>query len=142
MKKTITFRFDEDLLAQITDNGEENTSDVFTEITKTHLKECKIKMYDIRDIFTPNEWKGLANSLNGTIIDEYMHYSKDMFIAHNEDAERFEGAFSNMGADYKEVNEKIDGLTIIQCATILERVADFWANQNGTGIELDKWAQW
>ena len=141
-KKTITFRFDESKLNQLTNGGEINPSEAFEALMNSSMSEKKIKMLDIKGIFTPDEWRGLANSLNGTMIDDYMRYSKDMFKAHNEDAERFESAFSNMGAEYEKVNEKIDSLTIIQCATILERVSEFWNNQNGTGIELDKWAKW
>ena len=47
-----------------------------------------------------------------------------------------------MGASVPTVNEKIKGLTKIQVSSVLDRVAEFWNNQNGTGIELDKWAKW
>lgn len=141
-KKTITFRFDEAKLNQLTNGGEINPSEAFEKLMDDALTEKRIKMNDIRGIFTENEWKGLANSLNGTIIDDIMRYSPEMLIAHCEDAELYETSFSLMEADVKSVCEKIKGITKIQVSSVLDRVAEFWNNQNGTGIELDKWAKW
>jgi len=141
-KKTITFRFDESKLNQLTNGGEINPSEAFEKLMDDAIKEKNIKMNDIRGIFTENEWKGLANSLNGTTVDEIMRYSNDLFIDHCDDAELYESAFSVMGASLQTVNEKIKGLTKIQVSSVLDRVSDFWNNQNGTGIELDKWAKW
>lgn len=141
-KKTITFRFDEDKLNLLTKGGEINPSEAFEKLMDAYVREKKIKMLDIKGIFTLDEWRGLANSLNGIIIDDYMRYSNDLFIAHCEDAELYESVFSNMGADMRAVCDKIKGLTKIQASSVLERIAEFWGNQNGTGIELDKWAQW
>lgn len=133
---------EEDTIDKLTKGGEVRLSDAISKLVSDRESEKKVRLMDIRGIFTTEEWMGLANSLNGTIIDDIMRYSKDMFKAHNEDAERYELSFSFMGADYEKVNGKIDGLTIIQSATVLDRVADFWDNQNGTGVELKKWAQW
>lgn len=141
-KKTITFRFDESKLNQLTNGGEINPSEAFEKLMDDAIKEKNIKMNDIRGIFTENEWKGLANSLNGTNVDEIMRYSNDLFIDHCDDAELYESAFSVMGASLQTVNEKIKGLTKIQVSSVLDRVSEFWNNQNGTGIELDKWAVW
>lgn len=142
MKKTITFRFDEAKLNQLTKGGEINPSEAFEKLMDDALTEKNIKMNDIRGIFTENEWKGLANSLNGTTVDEIMRYSNDLFIDHCDDAELYEAAFSVMGASVPTVNEKIKGLTKIQVSSVLDRVSEFWNNQNGTGIELEKWAKW
>lgn len=142
MKKTITFRFDEAKLNQLTNGGEINPSEAFEKLMDDAIKERNIKMNDIRGIFTENEWKGLANSLNGTTVDEIMRYSNDLFIDHCDDAELYESSFSAMGASLQTVNEKIKGLTKIQVSSVLDRVAEFWNNQNGTGIELEKWAKW
>lgn len=141
-KKTITFRFDEAKLNQLTNGGEINPSEAFEKLMDDAITEKRIKMNDIRGIFTENEWKGLANSLNESIIDDIMRYSPEMLIAHCEDAELYETSFSWMEADVKSVCEKIKGLTKIQVSSVLDRVAEFWNNQNGTGIELDKWAKW
>ena len=141
-KKTITFRFDEAKLNQLTNGGEINPSEAFEKLMDEAIKEKNIKMNDIRGIFTENEWKGLANSLNGTTVDEIIRYSNDLFIDHCDDAELYESAFSVMGASLQTVNEKIKGLTKIQVSSVLDRVAEFWNNQNGTGIELEKWAKW
>lgn len=141
-KKTITFRFDEAKLNQLTNGGKINPSEAFEKLMDEAIKEKNIKMNDIRGIFTENEWKGLANSLNGTTVDEIMRYSNDLFIDHCDDAELYESAFSVMGASLQTVNEKIKGLTKIQVSSVLDRVAEFWNNQNGTGIELEKWAKW
>ena len=133
---------EEGIIDKLTMGGEIRLSEAISDLVEERESEKKVRLMDIRGIFTSAEWMALAAGLNGTIIDDIMRYSKDMFKAHNEDAEKLEGAFSNMGAEYEKVNEKIDSLTIIQCATVLDRVADFWDNQNGTGVELKKWAQW
>lgn len=141
-KKTITFRFDEAKLNQLTKGGEINPSDAFEKLVDISASERKVKMEDIRGIFSVEEWKGLANSMNGIIIDDYIRYSRDFFSAHCEDAELYESAFTLMGADVKSVCDKIKKLTMLQVSSVIDRVADFWNNQNETGIELDKWAVW
>lgn len=132
---------EEDIIDKLTKGGEIRLSDAISKLVSDRESEKKVRLMDIKGIFTIEEWMGLANSLNGTIVDDIMRYSKDMFKAHNEDAERYELSFSFMGADDKKVNDKIDGLTIIQCATILERVTEFWDNQYGK-VELETWAEW
>lgn len=139
-KKVVTMSLEEDIIDKLTKGGEIRLSDAISKLVSDRESEKKVRLMDIRGIFTSAEWMALAAGLNGTIIDNTMRYSKDMFKANNEDAEKYEGAFSNMGADYEKVNDKIDGLTIIQCATILERVADFWENRRGAGEEFEKWA--
>ena len=137
--KSITIRIPVTMYEDLTKDDMFNPSLVaFYERVKG---EEENKMMDIRGIFLPNEWKALAASLNGTMVTDYTRYSIEMFISHNEDAEQFEGSFSNFNVKVEDVNAKIAKLTRIQVSTIYDRITAFWDNQNGMGDSLDKWAK-
>ena len=137
--KSITIRIPVTMYEDLTKDDMFNPSLVaFYERVKG---EEENKMMDIRGIFSPNEWKALVSSLNGTMVTDYTRYSIEMFIAHNEDAEQFEGSFSNFNVKVEDVNAKIAKLTRIQVSTIYDRITAFWDNQNGMGDSLDKWAK-
>lgn len=139
-KKVVTMSLEEDTIDKLTKGGEIRFSDAISKLVSYRESEKKVRLMDIRGIFTSAEWMALAAGLNGTLIDDFSRYSRDMFVAHNEDAEKYEGCFSQFGVKVDEVNAKIARLTHIQIATTYQRITDFWENQRGAGEEFEKWA--
>lgn len=136
--KTITVRIPMDLYNKTTDNEKKQFNPTLVEILDNVNKESSIKMLDIKGIFSKQEWIGLADSLNGTIVDDTMRYNKQMLIYHCEDAELYESSFSRHNADVKKVTEKIEKLTNIQVSSVFERIENFW--DNNSGVDIDVWA--
>lgn len=139
--KTITLRIPMDMYNDITKNGEEMFNPSFVALVEKKKREDKLAELDIKGIFTENEWKALASSLNGSLIDDAFRYEPQCLVGHNEDAEKYESSFSQFSVDVEEINKKIASLTRLQTSAIYSRIEDFWNNQNGTGYDFDKWAQ-
>lgn len=137
--KTATLRLPVQMVDELTANGA-MLNPALVDFYSRARAEQKIKMLDIKGIFTPAEWTALVASFNGSLIDEYMRYSREMVIAHCEDAERYEGAFSSNGADLQKVCQKIAELSRVQVATVLDRIEQFW--NDSASIELNEWANY
>lgn len=137
--KTATLRLPVQMVDELTANGAMLNPAIVDLYNRTRA-ERKIKMLDIRGVFTAAEWLALVGSFNGTIIDEYMRYNADMVVAHCEDAERYEGDFSTTGADLTTVCNKLARLTRIQLASVLDRIEDYWRDY--TNININEWADY
>lgn len=123
--KTATLRLPVAMVDELTANGA-MLNPALVDFYNRARAEQRIKALDIKGIFTPQEWTALAASFNGTMIDDIVRYNPDVFIAHCEDAERYESQFSANGAQLSDVCEKIAHLTRIQAETVLDRIADYW----------------
>lgn len=137
--KTATLRLPVQMVDELTANGA-MLNPALVDFYNRARAEHKIKLLDIKGIFARAEWHALAASFNGSLIDEYMRYSREMVIAHCEDAERYEGAFSSNGADLQTVCLKIVELSRVQVATVLDRIEQFW--NDSASIELNEWANY
>lgn len=94
---------------------------------------------ELKGLFTANEWKYLADSLNGTIITPEFRCNQGGLIASIEDS----NDFNNLGAKW-EVNvpefvEKVKQLTGAQIDSVYMQIEMFW-KQNESGVDIDKWA--
>lgn len=140
--KTISLRISTELYDALTQKGEKKLNPAIVELAEKAMLEERIKKMDIRGIFSEDEWKALASSLNGTIdTDDAFRYSIDEFIAHCEDAEKYEAQFSNFGVKVNDfIQNKAMHLTRLQVASIYERCEEFWNNAQKIG--LDDWAKY
>lgn len=139
--KTISLRISTELYNTLTQKGEKKLNPVIIELAEKAMLEERIKKMDIRGIFSEDEWKALASSLNGTIVTDAFRYSIDAFIAHCEDAEKYEAHFSNFNVKVNDfIQNKARHLTRLQIASIYERCEDFW--NNAQKIDLGDWAKY
>ena len=136
--ETKTIRLPEEMVKEITNNGEKMLNPALIEFVEQSLADRKAALLDIKGLFTSEEWIALADSLNGTMITDMFRYSASAFVAHCEDAELYEGTFSRHKADLKVVCEKIKKLTQMQVATVYRRVETFWNNSDK--IDLTQWS--
>lgn len=135
--KTATLRLPVQMVDELTANGA-MLNPALVDFYNRARAEQKIKLLDIKGIFAPAEWLALVASFNGSLIDEYMRYSREMVIAHCEDAERYESAFSSNGADLQKVCQKVAELSRVQVATVLDRIEQFWSASADTDVQT--WA--
>lgn len=120
--KTITLRLPLALYNEITANDTKKLNPTLIELLSRHVKERRVKNADIKDIFTPDEWAALNESLVKTTVDDILRYNSDMFAACCEEAETRCQAFSRHNIAVNDICRKIKGLTRIQVATICERL--------------------
>lgn len=135
--KTIGIRLPSELITALKADGDKLNT-VVVERLQNSLADERAAKLDIKGLFTPGEWSALAASLNGTLIDDTMIYSREMLIANCEDAEQYEGTLSQFGA--ADLCAKLTKLTRLQVAAVLRRVSDFWKNSDKMALEV--WAKY
>lgn len=133
--KTVNLRLPIAIIDYVT--KEEGINRGMVDALETLMLLQTISLQEIRGIFTTSEWKFLADSLNGSMITGSLRVSKDALIAHNEDAELYDGSASKWGVDAKVMNGKIDNLSGSNIDAIYRRVEMFWRNPS---TDIEKWA--
>lgn len=98
----------------------------------------KMAESEIKGIFTEQEWKFMADSLNGVIIDDAIRYSTENLAYHNEDAKIYDRMDEKWGVDVAELNKKVMQLTSAQVDAVYRRIERFWSEN----AELDEWAKY
>lgn len=92
---------------------------------------------ELKGMFTEHEWKFLADSLEGTIIDESLRYSAQNLAYHNEDAQTYDKTADKWDVDLQELNKKILALSSAQVDAVYRRVERFWEQSP----DIDAWAR-
>lgn len=93
---------------------------------------------ELKGRFTESEWKFLADSLNGIIIDDSLRYSAQNLAYHNEDAQIYEKTGDKWGVNLIELNEKVLCLTSAQVDAVYRRIERFWTKSP----DIEAWAQY
>ena len=136
--KTVTLRLPQDVADYITKDGYSMTDGVKLIIATLQRHERYADM-ELRGKFTPNEWKFLADTLNGTIVLDDFRFNKHALIANNQDAQVFEHSADKWEVDLDQLNDKCVALTATQTEALYRRVENFW---NHHEINLDEWANY
>lgn len=98
----------------------------------------KIAEREIKGVFTEQEWKFLADSLNGVIIDDAIRYCPKNLAYHNEDTRTYEHMDEKWSVDVAELNKKVMQLTSAQVDAVYMRIERFWSEN----VELDEWSKY
>ena len=93
---------------------------------------------EIKGKLTESEWKLLADSLNGTLIEGTFRFASSALVAHIEDADKFESVGERWSVDVAKLCEKIKDMSCSQIEAIYRRVEEFWNNP----VDLDSWAKY
>ena len=96
-------------------------------------------LYEIRGIFSPDEWSLMADSLNGSIVTHEFRCLPSSLIASIEDSEFYDGLGEKWNVDTGNLCNKIKELTSAQVESIFTRVEEFWNDENR---DWDKWSEW
>lgn len=95
-------------------------------------------MGEIKGVFTPNEWKFLADSLNGMVVDEVFRCNVGALVAHCEDADQYDFMGQKWNVDMEVLKQKIRKLAGANIDAIYARVEEFWAKPE---TDIDEWAK-
>lgn len=137
-QKTVTLRLPQDVADYITKDGYSMTDGVKA-LVATMQRHERYADVEIRGKFTSNEWKFLADSLNGTMVLDEFRFNKETLIAHNQDAQVFEHSADKWEVDLGKLNDKCVALTATQTEALYRRVENFW---NHPEINIDEWANY
>lgn len=137
--KTVTLRLPVEMVEYLTRNDDSINQAVVNEIS--NLKRIRlVSMGELRGLFTPQEWVFIADSFNGTLVDDFMRANVGVFIAGCEDSERFEGKAGLHGVDLPSFLDKIRTLKGANIEAIYSRVEDFWNHSSET--DINEWAEY
>lgn len=137
--KTVTLRLPVEMVEYLTRNDDSINQAVVNEIS--NLKRIRlVSMGELRGLFTPQEWIFIADSFNGTMVDDFMRANVGVFIAGCEDSERFERKASIHGVDLPSFLDKIRTLKGANIEAIYSRVDDFWNHCSET--DINEWAKY
>lgn len=136
--KTISIRIPTELVEYLEKKDLGMNGAIVDCIEKTAYFE-KYAMRDIQGVFSPEEWKYIADSLNGTIIDGDFRYFSGALVANIEDADKYEMLGGKWNVDVKKLCDKVSRLSCSSIDAIYRRVEAFW---NDSLIDMDEWANY
>lgn len=134
--KTVTLRLPQDVADYITRNGDGMTDGVKA-LVATMQRHERYADVEIRGKFTSNEWKFLADSLNGSMVLDDFRFNKDALIAHNQDSQLYDKTAARWNVNLDELNKKCGELSASQTEALYRRVESFWKHPD---TDLDAWA--
>lgn len=127
----------EDLFAWLSEQGSSVNQAIVDLLENARIARL-YSLNELKDRFTPDEWKFFADSLNGTLVNDQFRYNKGVLIAHCEDSESLEGAVSRHGVDIEILKKKINAMSASQVEALYCRVEQFC----NTPTDLDKWSEY
>lgn len=95
---------------------------------------------DIQNKFTEAEWKYLADSLNGTMVEGDFRFYSAALTANIEDSARYDGLDTKWDVDPEQLTTKIKALSSSAIDAIHRRVERFWNTDRP--VDLDEWAKY
>lgn len=134
--RNATIRIPSELADWLTADGR-GINQAFISCVETLKRIRLVSTGELKGLFTPDEWKFFADSLNGTIVDDIFRCNVSALIAHCEDAEQYDNAASRLGVDINVMCAKIKELKGANIEAIYSRVESFWANPNN----IEEWSK-
>ena len=130
--KTVTFRIPKRLIDEVLDINNLNQSVVDC---IEHIRILRLaSMAELKGIFTPEEWKFFAETLNGTVVEGMFRCSAKALILHCEDSINY--GISQFEVSLSGLTKKINNLKGANIEALYTRVEQFWSNPT----DLEKWA--
>ena len=136
--KNVTIRIPQDVLDWV-ESGIKSKNAIIVENLKALRKMRQVSANELRNVFTPNEWKFFADSLNGVVIPDVFRCSVSALVAHVEDAASLDSLGTKWGVEIGELVTKINLLHGANVDALYTRVEEFWAHP---GTDLDEWAKY
>lgn len=136
--RTVNLRLPEELVEYLTRNNDSINQAVIAELNA--LRRIRtVAMGELKGLFTSQEWMFLADTFNGTLIDDVFCANVGAFIAGCEDAEQYEGTASKWKVDFPLFIAKVKTLHGANIEAIYSRIKDYWEHCNE--IKLEDWAK-
>lgn len=135
--KNATIRLPEELIEWLTSDGK-SINQAVVECAQNLRRVRMVSAGELRGVFTPDEWKFLADSLNGTSVSESFRCNVSALVAHVEDAAQLEGLDHKWQVDVEAFTQNIKTLHGANVEALYARVEEYWANSDTT--DLNDWA--
>ena len=135
--KNATIRLPEELTKWLTSEGK-SINQAVIECAQNLRRVRLVSVGELRGIFKPDEWKFLADSLNGTSVSESFRCNVLALVAHVEDAAHLESLDRKWALDIEALTNKIKRLHGANVEALYTRIEEYWANSDTT--DLDDWA--
>lgn len=136
--KNVTIRVPENLYDALTKDGK-SISQQLVETTTRAIALNMLSRNELKGKFTPGEWKALADTLNGLLVEGQFRYVPSVLVANLEDGDLYEGLSEKWGIDLNALCEKVESLTAAQLDALYSRVESFWEHSATT--DIDSWAE-
>lgn len=134
--KNVTLRLSTEATAYILTQGNSITEGINNIVNQLQQHERHADL-ELKGKFTPEEWKFLADSLNGTMTLDDFRFSASALVAHNEESQLYEGTAIKWGVYIADLNAKCGSLTAAQVEALYRRVEKFWQHPE---TDLEQWA--
>lgn len=134
--KNATIRLPQEIADWLTKDGKSINQAVID--TVNTLQSIRlISTTELRGIFSANEWTFLADSFNGTIINDSIRYNVQMLIAHCEDSAIYDSLDKKYDVDMEVFKKKLNFLHCANVDALYARIEDFWNKD----IDIEDWAK-
>lgn len=135
--KTITVRLDDEQRRMVSEISRKPTVAAQTAL-EVMVWLRRATLHELRGIFTAQEITALVASFNGITPTWRVMCNPDVFAAHVEDAQKYEGVISGNGASLELLVMKIKQLTVAQATILQLELWIYWNQDNPTKESLDK----
>lgn len=135
--KNITVRIPENIADWLDGRNNSYNSAIVDALEKAMFIE-RYTMNEIKGKLTENEWKYLADALNGSLALGTFRYSSSALVASVEDSDQLDNLGIKWDVDVKVLTQKISSLPASQIDAIHTRVEEFWNKPE----DLDAWAKY
>jgi hypothetical protein len=115
------------------------STDLIDEMVEAMLKARRLTLSrEIKGSFSTQEWVGLLDAFNGTLVRGMGIPAREMLYAEMEDAGDLDGSGTRHGYDSAELLGKLNRLTLAQAEYLLLELRIFWEEINGRENGLDE----
>lgn len=135
--KNITVRIPENIVKWLDGKKSSYNGAVVDALEKAMFIEA-YTMNEIKGKLNDEEWKYLADALNGSLALGTFRYSSSALVASIEDSNQLDNLGEKWGVDVKVLTDKIDAMPASQIDAIHTRVEEFWNKPE----DLDAWAKY
>ena len=135
--KNATIRLPEELIEWLTSGGK-SVNQAVIECAQNLRRVRMVSAVELRGLFTPNEWKFLADSLSGASVADSFRCNVPALAAHVENVAQLNLLDQTRNVDVEAFKQKILKLHGANVEALYARVEEFWANRDTT--DLNDWA--
>lgn len=137
--KNATVRLPEDMVKWLTSSGNSINQGIINSVDTLKTIQT-ISMNELKGVFSPNEWRFLADCMNGIMITDSLRFSKDILISHCEDAELYEKKASKWNVDLDSLKKKITVLHGANIDAIYLKLDKLYYSDFTQSEEIEAWA--
>ena len=135
--KNATIRLPEELIEWLTSGGK-SVNQAVIECAQSLRRVRMVSAVELRGLFTPGEWKFLADSLSGASVADSFRCNVPALAAHVENVAQLDLLDKKWNVDVEAFKQKILKLHGANVEALYARVEEFWANRDTT--DLNDWA--